>query len=186
MTLPFLVCDTTTKASRETPAGGEWVSSAAECLYKALESPAAIVIVRFPETPVWRREALMVLCAALKQNSRTKDTPLLALLDTKHRRLTEELHQAGVDFIKCIGDVQLDAALILKTIGSLGDEDRVERHFEVVCPFLHYTPVDPHEEMTVCGAYLDRMVLGGRRLREICKREEHLRCEFFLNPRRKG
>lgn len=185
MTPRFLVCDTAGKTGPPASTDGEWVRSPLECLYKALESSPGIVIVRFPETPVWRREALIVLCAALKQNSETKETPLLALLPTKHRRLTEELHQAGVDFIKCLGDAHLDAVLILETIASLSDEDRVDHHFEVVCPFLHYTPMDPQQEMTVCGAYLDRMVLGGCRLRELCKTEGHLGCEYFLNPRRK-
>jgi hypothetical protein len=61
----------------------------------------------------------------------------------------------------------------------------LQRYLAVLCPFLHYSRIDSQREMTVCGAYLDRLVLGGRWLREVCETEDHLHCEYFLNPRLK-
>jgi hypothetical protein len=33
---------------------------------------------------------------------------------------------------------------------------------------------------------LDRMVLGGRRLHELCETDDHLHCEYYQNPSRKS
>ncbi|EPR44188.1 hypothetical protein dsmv_1138 [Desulfococcus multivorans DSM 2059] len=49
--------------------------------------------------------------------------------------------------------------------------------------FLHYNKIESRHELTVCGAYLDRMILGGHRLGEVCQTEKHLSCEYYLNPR---
>ena len=40
---------------------------------------------------------------------------------------------------------------------------------------------DDQEELTVCGAYMNRMVLGGKRLHEVCETLNHLHCEYFIN-----
>jgi hypothetical protein len=58
-------------------------------------------------------------------------------------------------------------------IEGLGPDDRLGRHLAVVCPYLHYSEIDFRHEMAVCGAYLDRMVLEGHRLHEICETESH-------------
>ncbi len=60
-----------------------------------------------------------------------------------------------------------------------GSPDRPEPS----CPFLKRRPINADEEMSVCGAYRDRLVLGGRRLREVCETDNHRYCEYFLNPR---
>jgi hypothetical protein len=70
-----------------------------------------------------------------------------------------------------------------KIIDELGPDDRLERHLPVLCSFLHYREIDAQHELTVCGAYRDRMVLGGFWLHEICETENHLHCEYYLNPR---
>ena len=185
----FLLSDCSGQ-SELTSDDGEVVHSPLQCLDKAVDGNPEIIVVRFGEMPIWEREALVELCATLKRNSHTQQIPVLALLPAKHRGLMEELARAGVDFIKVIiqvlGEATLSSTLIREIIEALGADDRVEHQLAVVCPYLHYDIIDVRHEMTLCGAYLDRMVLGGHRLHEVCETGNHLQCEYFLNPRLKS
>jgi hypothetical protein len=162
------------------------VRSPTQCLDRAIEGKPRIIVVRFGPMLIQQRDALVDLCAVLKRNSRTRKAPLLVLLHEKHRGLIENLKRAGVDFIKLIAETRLSSSLMIKMIDGLSTNDRVERQFEMLCPCLHYDAIDACHEMTVCGAYLDRMVLGGKWLHEVCETENHLGCEYFLNPRFKS
>ena len=97
--------------------------------------------------------------------------------------MIKDLNSAGVDFIKYIGDVRLDSTMIGKIIQELGPGDQPGRILAMICPFIHYIKIDSIKELTVCGAYRNRMVLGGGRLHEICEKENHLHCEYYLNPK---
>jgi hypothetical protein len=133
--------------------------------------------------PAREREALVELCVVLKRNSRTRKTPVLALLHGKHRGMLEALADAGVDFVKTIAERPLSAPLLIKIIHALGTKDRVGRQLADLCSHLHYERMDSEHEITLCGAYLDRMVLGGHWLHERCETQNHLKCEYFLKPR---
>jgi hypothetical protein len=135
---------------------------------------------------IQQRDALVELCVVLKRNTRTRKAPLLALLHERHRGLIEDLKQAGVDFVKFIAETALRSSLMVNMIDGLGPEDRVERQLSRLCPYLHYDALDACREMTVCGAYLDRMVLGAPWRQKVCETKHHLRCEYFLNPRSKS
>ncbi|MBN1356641.1 hypothetical protein JXA40_10315, partial [bacterium] len=111
---------------------------------------------------------------------------VLALLHSKHRKLIEELKLAKVDYVRYIGEAKPDSNLVREIIADMGAGDSLDRHLETLCPFLHYIEIDLQNEMTVCGAYLDRMVLGGRRLHELCETDDHLDCEYYQHPRRKS
>lgn len=178
----FLICDTLGDPGILMP-GGQRVSSPVQCLDLAITERPGIMVIRFGPMPIRQREALVELCVVLKHNRHTGEIPLLALLSTKHRQLIEALKDAGADYIRYIGMDKLESALILQCIEGLGPRDRIEPHLAILCPFLHYSRIDSQHEITVCGAYLDRMVLGGRRLHEICEVENHLQCEYYLNPR---
>ncbi len=181
----YLLCDIFGQS--EVKSGdGELVCGPIQCLHKALNGRPDIIAVRFAKTAIREREALVELCAVLKQNSHTKEIPALALLDSKHRKVIEDLERARVDYVRYVGKVILDSALMLDIIQGLGPDDRTQRHLAMLCPFAHYRKVDSQHEMTLCGAYRDRMVLGGRRLSELCETDDHLQCEYFLNPRLKS
>ena len=184
-TFRFLLCDTTGNVGELSSLEGEWASSPIQCLNKAIEKKPGIIVIRFGKMTILEREALVELSAALKRNIHTRTCPILALLHSKHRILIEDLKQAKVDYVRYIGDTRLDSTWMRKIIDGLGPDDRLERHLAILCPFLNYSKVDSRREMTMCGAYLDRMVLGGRRLHEICETEDHFRCEYYLNPRLK-
>jgi len=179
----FLLCDTTGNVGELWSTDEEWVASPIQCLDKAVEGNPKIIIVRFGKMPFREREALVELIAALKRNSRSRRCPVLALLYSQHRKLIEDLGQAKVDYIRYIGDGKLDSKQVQEIIRGLEPNDRLERHLVMVCSFLHYSKIDSQHEITVCGAYLDRMVLGGRRLNELCQTDAHLHCQYFQNPK---
>lgn len=182
-TLRFLLCDTTGNVGELSSPEYEWVPSPIQCLSRAVDAQPGITAVRIGRVPIREREALVELSAALKRNSHSRGCPVLVLLHSKHRRLIEDLNRVGVDFVKYIGEITLDSNTIRPIVEELGPDDRLERQLAVLCPFLHYRHIDSQHEMTVCGAYRDRMVLGGKRLHEICETRDHLACEYYLNPR---
>jgi len=181
--LGFLLCDVTgivEPGSFEGPCAG----SAIQCLEKAVEDRPGIIAVRFGGVSVPERETLVELCIALKRNRQTRGCRVLALLDEKHRAVLEELARAGVEFARYMGEGPLDAGRLREAIDGLGPDDGLDRRLAPLCPFLHYERIDSRHELTVCGAYLDRLILGGRRLKDVCLTEGHLRCEHYLHPRR--
>ena len=181
-TVRYLLCDSSGQLELRSK-DGELVHSPMQCLDKAVDGKPDIIVVRFWQMLIRNREALVELCATLKRNSRTRKTPVLALLHAKHRGLMEDLERASVDFAKFIGETIVSSSRMIEIINGLGTEDRVEWQLTILCPYLHYDAIDARHEMTVCGAYLDRMVLGGRWLHEVCETSEHLQCEYYLKPR---
>jgi hypothetical protein len=184
--LRFLICDTTGNVGELSSLEEEWVPSPIQCLDKAINEKPGIIVIRFGKMPIREREALVELSAALKRNIYTQKCPVLALLNSKHRKLIEDLKQAKVDYLRDIGDAELDSTRICEIIDGLGTDDLIERHLTILCPFLNYSKIDSRHEMTMCGAYLNRMVLGGYRLHDICENEKHFHCEYYLNPRFKS
>ena len=184
--LRLLLCDTTGNVGELWSPDEEWVPSPIQCLNRAVDGKPGIILVRFGKMPLREREALVELIAALKRNSRSQRCPVLALLHSKHRKLIEDLERAKVDYVRYIGHAKLDSTRVREVSRNLGPNDRLARHLMTLCRFLHYSRIDSQHEVTVCGAYLDRMVLGGRRLHEICETEDHLHCEYYLNPRLKS
>ena len=179
----FLLCDATGKVGKQPSPEIESVSSPVQCLNRAVDLKPEFIVVRFGRIPIREREALVELSAALKRNRHTRMCPVLVLLHSKHRKLLEDLNRAGVDFIKYIGEITSDSTQLRRIIDGLGPDDRLQRHLEIQCRFLHYRDIDSRHEMIVCGAYRDRMVLGGRWLHEICETENHRHCEYYLNPK---
>ncbi|MBN1830958.1 MAG: hypothetical protein JW896_02505 [Deltaproteobacteria bacterium] len=181
----YLLCDTWGKTEPELE-GGEWVQSPIQCLDRAVETKPNIIVVRFWQMPIREREALVDLCTTLKWNSYTRKIPVLALLHAKHRGLIEDLQHADVDFARFFSERSLNSGRMIEIIGSLGAKDRVERQLKMLCPYLHYDAIDAKCEMILCGAYKDRMVLGGKWLHKMCETGEHLHCEYYLKPRVKS
>jgi len=182
--LKFLLCDPTGIFGEPPFSREEAVSSPIHCLDQAVDGDHGLIVIRFSRMPLSEREILLELAAALKRNSHTRHRPVLALLPEKHRKLLEDLVRAGVDFVKYIDEHPLNSRRMQELVKDLGPEERLDCQLAMVCPFLHYCRLDMLREMEVCGAYLDRMVLGGWRLHGTCETREHLGCEYLLNPRR--
>lgn len=183
--MKLLVCDMTCKMVGVIhESGSVHVNSTVKCLNRAIIDQPDAVVVRFVDIAIREREALIELCGALKQNPYTKDIGIIALLCSKHRAVMEHLRDVGVEYVQFIPGVEPSHRSVEMTMKEPEEtKDRLNVHLEVLCPYLRYSKIDSRHEMTVCGAYLDRMVLGGHRLREICETREHLHCEYFLNPK---
>jgi hypothetical protein len=181
--LRYLLCDPEGRFEESALLEAESVSSPIRCFDRAVDGGPRIIVIHFSPMPIGNRDALVELAAALKRNRHTRQCPILALIHMKHRKLLEDLSQARVDFARWIADGAPSPSRLQEIIDGLGPADRLERHLSQVCPFLHYSPVDACHELTLCGAYLDRMVLGGTSLHETCETENHLGCEYFQNPR---
>jgi hypothetical protein len=173
-----LVCDAFADGG-ELSGGGMWVRSPLSCLEKAMETAPDMILIRFPGADDPAREAYLELCGILKRNGRTRNCRVAALVPDGNRTLLDGLYAAGVDHAAPAPGGGLDAGTVRDILGSL----RADRWRDAPCPYLRSVAVDAGGTMTVCGAYLDRMVLGGRRLRELCETESHTGCECFQNPR---
>jgi len=184
--LRFLLCDTTGNVGELSSPEEEWVSSPIQCLDRAVDEKPGIIVIRFGKMTTRERDSLVELSIALKRNRYTRTCPVLALLHSKHRKLIEDLNRAKVDYVRYVGDAVLDSSRIRHIIDGLGTDDLMERHLTISCHFIHYSKIDSCREMAVCGAYLDRMVLGGRLLHGICETENHFHCEYYLKPRLKS
>jgi len=185
-TVPYLLCDASVPLELKSE-GEQWLfRSPIQCLDRAIDGNSDFIAVRFGSMPIRTRETMVELCAALKRNSHTRKKTVLALLHGKHRGLMEILERAGVDFVKYISEAPLSSTLVIEIIDALGPDDRVESRLASLCPNLHYDVIDAEHEISLCGAALDRMVLGGKRLHEVCETQDHSRCKYFLNPRLKS
>ena len=156
------------------------------CLSKATENRFGLIIIFFSVRPFSAQESIVELCTCLKNNFWAKETPLFALMDMPHRNTIVKLQNAGVDFIKIYPDETLIDPEYLNYIVRENDARfYTGRFLDRLCPFLNYIPIDDQTELVTCGAYKNWMVLGGKRLREICENDHHLHCEYYidhLNP----
>jgi hypothetical protein len=171
-------CEVDVSASEEA-----WASSPVRCLAVAMEQRPRIIVVRFGNGSLRERAALVELCATIKRHRLTRASTVVALLGNRHRALMESLKQAGVDYIRPVDRLHADSGGMRPILGGLGLEDRPRSLLAAMCPWLHYRPIDSRRELTVCGAYRDRMVLGASCLRDVCHGANHLICEYFLDPR---
>lgn len=181
--LQFLLCDVTGRfgglAGRELG-----VTSPIQCLDRAVEENPEIIVWRFGCAPLWVHEWLVELVSILKRNSHTRSCNILALLQTRHRQLLQRLVLAGLDYVEYTDSTLLEATQIQKFLQRLGPDNNAAHQLEKLCPYLRYSRLKDSGDFILCGAYLERMVLGGTRLHKICETENHCSCEYFMNPRR--
>lgn len=177
----YLVCDAS--GGTGTDSTVLWAQSPLTCLERAIEAVPNMTLIRFPEPDDPTHEMYVELCEVLKRNRRTRSCAVTVLLPGKDRSLLDRLYTAGVDYAATVSGDGLDDRKVLDILGSLGEGQRVDHCRDTLCPYLRSVALDESRAMTVCGAYLDRMVLGGRRLHELCETENHTGCEYFQNPR---
>ncbi|MDD3312877.1 hypothetical protein [Pseudodesulfovibrio sp.] len=142
-----------------------------------------MILIRFPDPIDPTLEMYVELCETLKRNRRTRGCAVTVLLPGKDRALMDRLYAAGVDYAATATGGGLDDRKALDILGSLGEGQRAGHFRAALCPYLGSVAPDGAGAMAVCGAYLNRMVLGGRRRRESCETENHARCEYFQTPR---
>lgn len=154
------------------------------CLNETTQGNFALIMICFSTRLVFINNDVIELCRCLKNNPLTREKPVFALADIPHLGVAVQMREAEVDFMeirradKAVEPKYL-MGLVLKDDGSI----RMDRVLARMCPFLSYIPVDERCELITCRAYRNRLVLGGRRLHEICETADHSHCEYFINPR---
>lgn len=154
------------------------------CLDEAASKRFAGILIYHSARKMRERQALIELCSGLCENPLTRFTSMGVSLDCRNRELICRLRAAGIEHL----DIRLPSKAVdpRKMWERLSAHDcslKIDFHLARLCPFLHYRPISSQSEMITCKAYCNRMVLGGRRLREVCQTESHLMCEFYRRPR---
>jgi hypothetical protein len=103
-------------------------------------------------------------------------------METIHREMMVKLQGSGVTLFKSYkADIVMDLNRI-RDLVKRGDPSMLIREtIKKICPALNRAGSDDQEELTVCGSYMNRMVLGGKRLHDVCETLNHLYCEYFIN-----
>jgi hypothetical protein len=125
------------------------------------------------------RAPLIELCSVLKEEAKGQGPPLLVLIPKKHRILMTRLRDAGVDFVRIVGDTPLSSEQLLQTVQNLERYNRLPLMLEAICPYIHYKAIDTRRELSVCAADQCRLVLGPARLANLCEIEGHVACTYF-------
>lgn len=153
------------------------------CLSEATQRDFGLIIIHFHTRPISARAGIIALCSCLKNNSLTGQIPLFALMHTLHRDVIVRMKHAGVSFMNISSPEQpIYSKEMLSLIRRDDPSIRIGSFAAKLCPFLNYNPIDDRVELITCRAYRNRMVLGGKRLHDICETENHLHCEYYQNP----
>jgi hypothetical protein len=153
-----------------------------ECLSRAVSGQTELIAIIFSARNISARYGVLELCRCLKNNSLSREIPVVVLMETIHREMMVKLQETGVTLFKNYkAGITIDLNRI-KDLARGGDPSMdIRGTIKKLCPALNHTGIDGQEELTVCGAYMNRMVLGGKRLHEVCETLNHLHCEYFIN-----
>lgn len=168
--------------SDESTSDEERVSSPLQCLDRVGRGNAEFLVINFRDMAAGQYSSLVELVTVMKHGA-TSDRFIVALLRSRHRVLLDALEMAGADYALMIGESALDSQYLQKALRALGPEDRPEQHLRQICPHINYSMIDSRLELALCGAYLNRMVLGDSRVHATCAAKAHQSCEYYLNPR---
>jgi CheY-like chemotaxis protein len=160
----------------------QMVQNPMECFSRAVSGQPELIAVVLSARKMSVRHWGLELCQCLKQNSLTREIPVVVLMETIHREMMVKLQESGVALFKSYkADIIMDLNRI-RDLVKRGDPSMFIREtIKKLCPALNRVGSDDQEELTVCGAYMNRMVLGGKRLHDVCETLNHLHCEYFIN-----
>ncbi|MFO7962540.1 MAG: hypothetical protein R6U50_01320 [Desulfobacterales bacterium] len=154
-----------------------------QCFKKAVENEVKFIVIIFPNRSLSLNEQIVELCKILTSSPLTENKIVFGIMERPNRKLALKLQKAGMDYIKIQPvDKYIDP---FNLVSEVREEQAIglRKFLETLCPFLSYKPVDNQAEMITCRAYKNWLVLGGKRLHDICETKDHTRCEYFLNPR---
>ena len=159
-------------------------SNALTCMYEATSREFGLVIICLTVRQLKRHQDMLELCHCLKTHPLTKSKPMVVSVDGLHREMTAKLADDGVRFMDVRNPgAPIDPDSLLNRVQSDDPSIQIDRILHRLCPCIHYEPIDEHRELTTCGAYGNKMVLGGQRRHEVCETEDHIYCDQFLCPR---
>jgi hypothetical protein len=151
------------------------------CLNEATKKDYELIVIIFSTRTISLRNRIFQLCECLKNNPLTRNTPILASIEMLHRDIVFKMQKVGVDFMKISREV-IDCRILIRAVQKKEALFRSDWILANLCPFMYYSPIDDRCELITCRARKNRMVLGGKRLQEICETTDHLYCEYYQNP----
>lgn len=159
-------------------------STVLNCMCEATSRDFGLIIICLPIDMFLLRQIILDLCLCLKNHPQTKNIPIAVSVDRWHRAITIKLANAGVNFMdKRAPNAPIDPEYLFHQVQFGNPSIRINRILDKLCPWIHYQSIDDRCELTTCKAYKNRMVLGGRRLHEVCETDDHIYCDYFLCPR---
>jgi hypothetical protein len=162
------------------PEGVTLTGSPMNCIGVASSGTHDLIAVCFDYRSLRETHGLVELCGALKKMPNLRETPLMAVLPSPHRKLMEELHRAGVDYIDSFDP---DSPTWLDDVLSFAKAPtETEQALSHICPYLNYQAVDGRNELVTCGAYRDRLVVGRELSKKFCHCDNHRNCKYYRNP----
>lgn len=180
----MLICQLSENQEIVTSENVTMTSTLLTCLSEATQRDFELILVNFSTRPISKRSGIIELFTCLKNSHLTGETPLFASMETLHRDMIVKMKNAGVNFLKIHPPkATIAPEQMLRVIQSKDASVGIDRFLARLCPFLNYSAIDDQVELITCRAYRNRMVLGGKRLHEICETEGYLHCEYYLNPR---
>jgi hypothetical protein len=154
------------------------------CFNLASSRDFGLIIINVP----WGKEAIrnrvLDLCRGLKSHPETQDTPVIISAEFINREMIIKLVNAGIRFMDVRGKgAHIDPERLLCLTRSADPSIRIDLILARLCPFLDHRRENDGYALTTCRAYRNRMVLGGKRLHEVCESDCHVYCEYYLHPR---
>ena len=154
------------------------------CLSEATSRHFGLIIIDLTTKMISLRNDIIELCRCLNTHPLTKNTSVLVLVEFSHRNMAVRLADAGVRFMNIVQPgTPIDPEYLLRLVHLDDPSVNINRILARLCPFIHYSPIDDQCELTTCKAYRNRMVLGGSRLHDVCEKDNHVHCEYFIKPR---
>lgn len=172
-------------ARGEGPESVTRVASPLECLSAATQRLYDLVVLCLEDNSPVAVSPLMELCTALKNNRHTFSIPLAVVCACGSRRIIENLERVGVDYVTLrkspndVGGIS-DGAFSAR---MMDEAHRPARILEGLCPYIHNGPISDANMLTTCQAYANWLVLGARRLRELCQTPRFTFCPYYRHPK---
>ena len=161
------------------PDGWLLANGVLDCLHRAVSGLARGVVADLRGSGPDGMQDQLTLLRLLGENPYTRTLPRAALLPGVLREILEDLASAGVDAVHLPGAASglppqvLDAPFVGPWPADF---------LRTTCPFFNSRPAG-RGWLHSCGAYRDRLVLGGRRMAVYCLGGGFRDCPYFNAPR---
>ncbi len=164
--------------------GVQTVRTALACMHTATRCRYDMIQIHSTVNDVIARADLVDLVDCLRHHPASRQTPVLLTLDRWHRTVLAELKAAGLELVglRPPGKAADPLALYHQSTCCRLRFDLCHALLQL-CPHLNYSFFDGGTELVTCGAYRNRMVLGGERLRSVCQASVHCHCDYFIEAK---